>query len=40
MNAMGLLYATLEIVGANGLPINRLAPLFCAAILKAKEASQ
>lgn len=36
MQGLGLLHAVIDLVGGNGLPSHRIAPLFCAAILKAK----
>jgi len=40
MTALGLLHAVIDMVGGNGWPSSRIAPLFCAAILKAKGAEQ
>lgn len=36
VQGLGLLHAVIDLVGGNGLPSHRIAPLFCAAILKAK----
>lgn len=34
--ALGILHAVIDHVGSNGLPSSQIAPLFCAAIVKAK----
>lgn len=35
MQALALLHGVIDLVGSSGLPSNRIAPLFCAAISRA-----